>query len=81
MNHVYAAPTLIIVQVIVHHGDNFSIFHISRCTPTSPAKGLNHILTITSQIGITILISRGMLMPREIMLSNSMNYIILNIRN
>ena len=30
MNHVYAAPTLTIVQVIVHHGDNFPIFHMSK---------------------------------------------------
>jgi hypothetical protein len=30
MNYVYAAPTFIIFQVIVHHGDNFPIFHIGR---------------------------------------------------
>ena len=30
MDHVHTAPTLIIVQVIVHHGDNFPIFHMIR---------------------------------------------------
>ena len=30
MNHVYATPTLIIIQVIVHHGDNFPIFHMGK---------------------------------------------------
>jgi hypothetical protein len=30
MNHVYATSTLNIVQVIIHHGDNFPIFHTGR---------------------------------------------------
>jgi hypothetical protein len=30
MDHVHITPTLIIVQIIVHHGENFSIFHTSR---------------------------------------------------
>ena len=76
MNHVYAARTLIIVQVAVHYGDNFSIFHIRRQTPNFLARGLNQILTLTPRTGITILISRGMLMPQEVMLSSPMNYTI-----
>ena len=58
---------------------NFSYGQIN--TNFFSARGLNHILIHTPLTGITILISRGILMPWETMLSNLMNCTILNIRS
>ena len=79
MNHVHTAPTLIVVQVIVHIGDNFPIFHMSRWRLISLVLRLNRIQIFNTKIGATILIYQGKLMLQEIMLPNLMDCTILNI--
>jgi hypothetical protein len=81
LNHVHIAPILIIVLVIVHLGDNSTIFHMSKWTSMSPSWGLNQIEIFTTRIGATILISRGKLKPWKIVLPDFMNCTILNIHN
>ena len=41
MDHVHTTPVHIVVLTIVHHGDNFLIFHTSSWTTTPPVRGLN----------------------------------------
>ena len=81
MDHVHTAPIHIIVLAIVHPGDNFSIFRMSRRPPIFSVRGLNQIPISTPQTGATTLISRGKLMLQEIMLPKLMTYTILNIRS
>jgi hypothetical protein len=81
MDHVHIAPILIIVLVTVNLGDNSIIFHASKWTPISPARNLILIPMFTTWTEATILISHDTLKPREIMLPNTMNYTILNIRS
>ena len=81
MDHVHIAQIHIIVLAIVHHGDNFPIFHMSRWTPIFLVQGMNQILISTPLTGATILISHGKLMLWEIMLPNLMDCTIRNIRS
>ena len=62
------------------HCGQFSKFSYGQLNTSFSARSFNHILILTPLTGITILMSRGMLMPRETMLSNPMNCIIPNIR-
>jgi hypothetical protein len=81
INHVHIAQILIIVLVIVHPGDNVPIFHMSKCTQISLDRGLIQILFFTIRTRATILIFRGKLKSREILLPNTMNCTIPSIRS
>lgn len=63
MNYVHIVLILIIVLIIVHPGDNSIIFHMSKWTQISPARGSIQIPIFITQTGATILISRGKLKP------------------
>ena len=63
------------------HWGQFSNFSYGQLNTNFLARGLNHVLILTPLTGITTLMFRGMLMPRETMLSNPMNCAILNTHN
>jgi hypothetical protein len=80
MNHIHIALILIIV-LVVHRGDNSTIFLMSKSTPISATRDLIQIPIFTTRTGATILISRGKLKPWEIVLPNLKNCTILIIHS